>query len=223
MRLLPKIVLMSVLAGMAPAYAQEFANPSLIFQSIDVPPQDFNRVAADAVIIPFEKSHPINWQITFQNDLIYGNPKGSAIVRLYDANDMEKYVEIGMDAPSERRFWAGFHRADIGYVPAVRVDQGGWSSDAKIIVGYGDSPGLSISNGKRIVVSNLNLDGFVAGAYSVHGMLESSDPPAINSGTFTIEAMSGDVSKNPFQHYPFYATIGVAAIIVTLLVVKRRS
>lgn len=222
MNLLP-LVLMISLVGLLPAHAQEFANPTLVFQQIQVPPQDFNRVKADAQIIPFESHHATNWQITFQNDLLYGSPRGSAIVIIYDANDPDKYVEIGMDAPSERRFWAGFHTPDVGYVPAVRVDNNGWSPDASVIVGYGDSAGLSISNGKRIVVSNLNLDGFVAGSYSVYGMIEASDPPAINSGTFSIEVMSGDISKNPFHHYPFYGTIIVGSIILVLLLVKKRS
>jgi hypothetical protein len=54
-------------------------------------------------------------------------------------------------------------------------------------------------------------------------MNEPADPPAINSGTFVIDIISGDVSKNPIHYYPYYVTGAVGAIIGVLLLVKKRS
>jgi hypothetical protein len=222
MNILIVVVLFFVLS-LAPVYAQEFANPTLTLQEIQIPAQDFNRVRADAEFKSFEKPHPGNWQVTIQNNLLYANPKGNAVLRLYDANDHEKYIDIGMGSPPERRFWAAFNLPDIGYIPATKVDVNGWSPDSKIIAAHGDSPGITISNGKRIVVSNVDLNEFAVGGYAVYGMDERSDPPAINSGTFTIDIMSGDVSKNPFHYYPFIVSGAVGALIGILLLIKKRS
>jgi hypothetical protein len=220
-----KFLLVSLLSILvfAPAFAQEFTNPSLEFQKVNVPASDFNTIQRDAVIIPFDKTHAESWQITLQNDLLYGNPKGNAIIRIYDANIQDKFLEIGMGSPPERKFWVAMNFPDQGYLTATRIDKDGWYEGAKMIAAYNDMQGVSIGNGKRIVVTNVNLQEFVIGSYSVYGMDEQTDPPAINSGSLSIEVLSGDVSKNPIHYYPFYVTGVVGAIIGVLLVLKKRS
>lgn len=206
-----------------PAHAENFSNPSLIYQTIDVSPNEFNKVSHDAVITKLDKTHAGSWQIIIENKLVYGNPKGSAIMRFYDADNPDKFIEVAMDSPSDRRLWVGLQLSGEEYIPVTHVDKEGWSDDSKIILAYNDAQGVSISNGKRVVVTNLDLKGFSVNAYSVYGMEESTDPPAINSGKFTIEILSGDVSKNPFHYYPFYVSGIVAAIIGILLLIKKRS
>ncbi|MFY9301508.1 MAG: hypothetical protein WAO91_10015 [Candidatus Nitrosotenuis sp.] len=222
MKFLP-IVLLLWAVTIIPAHGQESINPSLMVQKIDVPADDFNKVERDAIPIPLESTHSGSWQITIQNKLLYGNPNGNAIVRIYDANTADKFVEIGMSSPPERRFWVAMNFPDIGYIPAARIDKGGWSEGVNVIAAYSNAQGISISNGQRIVVSGVDLKDFVVGSYAVYGMVEETDPPAINSGNLYIEMMSGDVSQNPFHYYPFYVTGAVGAIIGVLLVLKRRS
>jgi hypothetical protein len=207
----------------SPAYGQEFSNPSLTLQSINIPANEFNKVRDDSELVQFEKTHAKSWQLTIQNELLYGNPKGNAVIRLYDANVADKFVEIGMGSPPARKYWVAVNLPDQGYFPATRIDKDGWIEDSKIIAAYSDTQGVSVSNGKRIVVSNVKLDGFVVGSYSVYGMEEATDPPAINSGSFNIEIMSGDVSQNPIHYYPFYVTGAVGVIIGVLLLIKKRS
>ncbi|MFN3654554.1 MAG: hypothetical protein ACK4TO_04415 [Candidatus Nitrosotenuis sp.] len=217
------LLLLMVVVASTPAFAQEFTNPSLVLQHIDIVPADFNKVESDIVIVPFEKTHAGSWQITIQNDLIYANPKGNAVLRLYDANISDKFLEIGMGSPPERKFWVAVNLPDQGYVPATRLDKDGWYDGSKIIAAHSDAQGVSVGNGKRIVVSNFNLQDFVVGSYAVYGMTDETDPPAINSGSFNIEILSGDVSKNPIHYYPFYVTGAVGAIIGILLILKKRS
>jgi hypothetical protein len=216
------VLLLSVLV-FVPAFAQEFTNPSLTLDKIDIPAGDFNKIQSDADIIPFEKTHADSWQLTIQNDLLYGNPAGNAIVRIYDANVEGKFIEIGMGSPPDRKFWVALNFPDQGYLTATRIDKEGWYEGAKIITAYNDMQGASVGNGKRIVVSNIKLQDFVMGSYSVYGMNEPTDPPAVNSGSFSMEILSGDVSKNPIHYYPFYVTGVVGAIIGVLLVLKKRS
>jgi hypothetical protein len=211
------------MAAMIPAYGQEATNPSLTVQRIDITSSDFNRVEQDAVHVPFERTHAGSWQITIQNKLLYGNPDGDAIVRIYDAKIPDKFVEIGMSSPPERQFWVAMNFPDIGYIPATRIDKSGWFEGINVIMANNDAQGVSISNGQRIVVSGVDLKEFVVGSYAVFGMHEKTDPPAMSSGTLRLEIMSGDVSKNPIHYYPFYVTGVVGAIISVLLVLKKRS
>ena len=105
----------------------------------------------------------------------------------------------------------------------TRIDKDGWNPDSKVIAAYGDAAGLSIGNGKRIVASNLPVSDFVVGSYAVYGMDEVTDPPAINSGTYTVEVLSGDIGQNPLHYYPFAIAGGIGALIGFLLLTKRRS
>ena len=205
-----------------PAHAQNFSNPSLILETIDVSPDEFNKISGDAIITRLDTTHSGSWQITIENKLLYANPAGSAIVRFYDT-DADKFIEVGMDSPSDRRLWIGLQLPGEGYIPVTRIDKEGWHDNAKIILAYNDDQGVSISNGKRVVVTNLDLKGFSVNAYSVYGMVESTDPPAINSGKFTFDILSGDVSKNPLHYYPFYVSGAVAALVGILLLIKKRS
>lgn len=219
-----KLLILLFLVGLIiPVYAQEYANPSLLLETISVSPQDFNKVREDAKIIPLKSEHPVSWQITIQNDLLYANPNGNAILRLYDANIENKFVEIGMGSPPERKFWVALNFPEEGYLPATRIDKNGWFDGAKVIAGYGDAQGITVNNGQRIVVSGIDLKNFVVSGYSVYGMNEPTDPPAINSGTFTVDVLSGDASKNPFHYYPFFVAGGVGALIGFLLLTKRRA
>lgn len=218
-----KILLVLCLVGLVPAYGQQFTNPSLVVQNVNIPAVDFNKVSSDLVVVPFEKSHAGSWQITIQNDLLYANPKGNAVVRIYDANIHGKFFEIGMGSPPERKFWVAINLPEQGYIPATRIDKDGWYDGSKIIIAYSDAQGMWVGNGKRIVVSNFNLQDFVVGSYGVYGMSEATDPPAINSGTLNMEILSGDVSQNPIHYYPFYVTGAVGAIVAILLVLKKRS
>lgn len=206
-----------------PAHAQDFTNPSLILQTVDVSPDELNKVSRNAIITKLDAAHSGSWQITLENKLLYANPTGSAVVRFYDADTPDKFIEVGMDSPPDRRFWVGLQLPGEGYIPVTHVDKEGWSDNAKIILAYNDVQGVSISNGKRVVVTNLDLRGFSVNAYSVYGMEESTDPPAINSGKFTFEILSGDVSKNPFHYFPFYVSGAAAALVGVLLLIKKRS
>jgi hypothetical protein len=220
-----KFLVLSFLAMslVIPAYAQEHSNPSLLLENISVPASDFNKIQEDITIIPLKEEHPVSWQVTIKNDLLYSNPNGNAILRLYDAKIENKFVEIGMGSPPERKFWVALNFPEEGYLPATRLDKNGWFDGAKVVAAYSDSQGITVNNGQRVVVSGIDLKNFVIGSYSVYGMNEPTDPPAINSGTFTMDIMSGDASKNPFHYYPFFVAGGVGALIGVLLLTKRRS
>ncbi len=206
-----------------PVYAQEQKNPSLILRTEEVPYDDFNKIARDTSPIALENVHDVSWQVTIDNNLLYGNPKGNAVLRFYDAEIADKFIEIGMGSPPDHKFWIAVQLPDMGYVLVHTVTERGWAPNAKSIISYTDQAGLTVNNGLRIVVSNLDVDNFAIAAYSVHGMESSTDPPATTSGSLEMEFLSGDPAQNPFHLFPFYVTAGVGIVAAILFLTKKRS
>lgn len=206
-----------------PAFAQS-QNPSLVLQSIDIPAHDFNTVSRDSIIVDLEKPHVVSWQVTIRNDLLYANPNGNAVVRFYDENTPEKFFEIGMGSPPEEKFWIAVQIPDDpGYVVVHSKPERGWVPESTQVLAYTERAGLTVNNGERIVISNLDIGTFQIGSYSVFGKEGSTDPPAVNSGNLQLEILSGDPASNQLHLFPFFLAGGIGVIVAVLLVTKKRS
>ena len=188
-----------------PAFAQEESkNPTLSMVNIDIDYNDFNKTARDQVIIPFDDIHDVSWQVNLVNELLYGNPSGNGVIRFYDATIDDKFIEIGMGSPPNKKFWIAVQLPDDeGYVVVHDKLDRGWSTNAeknaKVILAYSDTAGLTINNGERIVLSNLDIEEFEIKSYSVWGMEGSQDPPATTSGYLNLEILSGDPKEGPLH------------------------
>lgn len=221
MRSLFAILLLSGIF-ITPAFAQE-VNPSLIINEIEIPAEEFNRVLRDAPIVPLDDVHAVSWQVTIDNNLLYANPDGNAVLRLYDANSEDEFIEVGMGSIPDNKFWVAVQTPKEGYIVVHSDLERGWYPQAKSIVSFTDRAGLTVNNGARIVVTNLDIGEFAIGSYSVHGMEGSTDPPAVNSGSLLLEFLSGDPSKNAFAMFPFYVAAGIGVIVGVLFLTKKRS
>ena len=212
-----------------PAFAQEESkNPTLSMVNIDIDYNDFNKTARDQVIIPFDDIHDVSWQVNLVNELLYGNPNGNGVIRFYDATIEDKFIEIGMGSPPNKKFWIAIQLPDDeGYVVVHDKLDRGWSTNAeknaKVILAYSDTAGLTINNGERIVLSNLDIEEFEIKSYSVWGMEGSQDPPATTSGYLNLEILSGDPKEGPLHLFPFMLVGCIGVGIVILLVTKKRS
>ena len=205
-----------------PAFAQEIKNPSVVIEIIEIPFQDFNKVSRDATIVDLENDHAISWQLTVDNNLVYAHPNGNAVLKFYDKNS-EKFVEIGMGSPPDKKFWVAVNTVKEGYVVVQSNLERGWYPETKLIISFTERGGLTVNNGARISVASLNIGSFVIDSYSVHGLEGSTDPPAVNSGSMTVEFLSGDPGQNIWAFFPFYITIGLVTLIGFLYFTKRRS
>lgn len=221
MRYLFAIILVSGIF-ITPAFAQE-VNPSLILDTVEIPAQEFNRVLRDAPVVPLDDIHAISWQVTIDNNLLYANPDGNAVFRLYDADTEDEFIEVGMGSIPDSKFWVAVQTPKEGYVVVHSDLERGWYPQAKSIISFTDRAGLTVNNGARIVVTNLDIGEFAIGSYSVHGMEGSTDPPAVNSGSLVLEFLSGDPSKNAFAMFPFYVAAGIGVIVGVLFLTKKRS
>ena len=212
-----------------PAFAQEESkNPTLSMVNIDIDYNDFNKTARDQVIIPFDDIHDVSWQVNLVNELLYGNPSGNGVIRFYDATIDDKFIEIGMGSPPNKKFWIAVQLPDDeGYVVVHDKLDRGWltnaEKNAKVILAYSDTAGLTINNGERIVLSNLDIEEFEINSYSVWGMEGSQDPPATTSGYLNLEILSGDPKEGPLHLFPFMLVGCIGVGIVILLVTKKRS
>ena len=206
-----------------PAFAQELSNPSLLLDTIEIPADEFNRILRDAPVVMLDDVHAVSWQVTIDNNLLYANPNGNAVLRIYDNETHDEFIEVGMGAQPYNKFWVAVQTPKEGYIVVHKDLDRGWYPQAKSIVSYTDRAGLTVNNGARIVVTNLDIGTFAIDSYSVYGMESSSDPPAVNSGSMIIEFLSGDPAKNAFALFPFYVAAGVGIIVGVLFLTKKRS
>ncbi len=215
-----------LLAGffISPVFAQDMKNPSVIIDTIEIPAEEFNRVLRDISIIALDDVHALSWQVTIDNNLLYANPNGNAVLRIYNQDPLgTEFIEVGMGSQPDNKLWVAVQTPKEGYIIIYRELDRGWYPEAKLIISYTDRAGLTANNGGRIVVTNLDIGVFAIDSYSVHGMEGSTDPPAVNSGSMIVEFLSGDPAKNVFALYPFFLAIGIGVIIVVLILTKKRS
>ena len=206
-----------------PAFAQETNNPSLIIDTLEIPSDEFNTVLREAPIRVLDDVHAVSWQVTIDNNLLYANPLGNAVLRLYDQETQDEFIEVGMGPEPDNKFWVAVQTPKEGYIVVHSDLDRGWYPQAKSIVSFTDRAGLTVNNGARIVVTNLDIGEFAINSYSVHGMDGSTDPPAVSSGSMIVEFLSGDPAKNVFALFPFYVAAGMGIIVAVLFLTKKRS
>ena len=190
---------------------------------IEIPADEFNRVQRDAPIVMLDDVHAVSWQVTIDNNLIYANPNGNAVFRIYDQETHDEFVEVGMGSIPDNKFWVAVQTPKEGYIVVHSDLDRGWYPQAKSIVSYTERAGLTVNNGARIVVTNLDIGVFAIDAYSVHGLEGSTDRPAVNSGSMILEFLSGDPAKNVLALFPFYIAAGIGVIVGVLFLTKKRS
>ena len=198
-------------------------NPSLIIRQTEIPYFEFNKVISDAVIVEFENIHASSWQIEFHNDLLYGNPDGDAAIRIYDSEIANKFFEIGMGSHPRYSYWIAAEVPETGYVLLYSAYENGWAPGKPTKITYSEQGGLTVDNGLRTVLSNLDISPFTIKSYSVYGMKGSADPPATADGVFTVKIMSADYSENPLSLFPFVVTGVIGVGVIILILSKKRS
>ena len=204
-------------------FAQDVTNPSLIIDTIEIPAEEFNVVLREAPIIELEEDHSVSWQVTIDNNLIYAHPNGNAIFRIYDQESIDEFIEVGMGSQPDYKFWVAVQTPKEGYIVVHRDLERGWYPQTKSIISYTDRAGLTVNNGARIVVTNLDIGVFGINSYSIYGLEGSTDRPSVNSGSMIVEFLSGDPAKNVFALLPFYVAAGIGVIVGALFLTKKRS
>ncbi len=224
-------LLVLLICTTSPVFAQEPkigdfldpVNPSLFTEKIEIPYHVFNTISRDAEITELEKQITGSWQLSLQNDFLYGNPNGNAVIRIYDVDITDKFLEIGMGSYPDYKYWVAAQVPETGYVLIHSDNENGWIKGIETSITYSEQNGLSVNNGQRTVISNLDVSPFTIKAYSAHGMESSTDPPATTSGIFIIKIISADYGENPYSIFPFVLTGIIGLVIGILVLTKKRS
>jgi hypothetical protein len=208
---------------LCPAFAQSTMNPSEHIDSVEVPFSAFNVVSHNATVFNLEHEHATNWLIEIQNKLVYANPNGAAVVRLYDISSTAKFVEIGMGSQPDYKFWVAVNTPEDGYFVIHEDKTDGWSPNKVITVQHSSNSGLSVTVGPKTAVDELDVNDFTIKTFAVYGMGSTTDPPATNSGSMTLNFLSGDPGQSPIFYMPMIILAITAALIIILVKTKKRT
>ena len=207
-----------------PVYAQESTmNPSERYDFVTVPFDSFNVVSKNATVYKLDHEHVTNWQVEIENKLKYVNPNSTAVIRLYEDLSKPKFIEIGMGAAPNYRFWVAVNTPEDGYFVIQDDNKLGWTPDKYVTATHSSNGGLTVSVGQKVAVTNLDIAGFTVREFTVHGMNSQDDPLPVDAGKMTLSFISGNPQDNPIFYMPMIVLAISIAVIVVLLKIKKRT
>ena len=176
------------------------------------------------VVYIYDKPKNTNWILTMQNNLSYAvRQDAKAIVLLKEPPPSEKFIEIAMFSDISKKFWAAINTHDAGYIRVYERNTDGWSREQPIIIAHANNQGLSITNGKRIIVDRLSVNGFNLGSIAVYGKDDPQAPINTYAGNISFDVTFGELTNSPVYYLPLAMLLGVGGTVVAFLVVKKRD
>jgi hypothetical protein len=176
------------------------------------------------IVYVYEKPKITNWILTIQNNLSYAvRQDAKAIVILKEPPPSEKFIEIAMFSDVSKKFWAAINTHDAGYIRVYERNSDGWSRDQPIIIAHANNQGLSVTNGKRIIVDRLSVNGFNLGSIAVYGKDDLQSPINTYAGNISFDVAFGELTNSPIYYLPLGMLVGVGGTVVVFLVVKKRD
>lgn len=174
----------------------------------------------------YDFSNPIatNWQLTIQNNLTYSNSENAkTVIKIQEPAPSEKFIEVAMFGDKTGKFWAAINTNESGYIRVYEREKDGWSRDQPIFVAHANNQGLTITNGKRIIIDKLSVNDFVVGSVSIYGKDETTDPDNSNSGTISFDIIFGNPAESPLYYLPLITMIAIGSIVLVLIIRKKRD
>ena len=218
------LVVLLLTSSFLPVYAQESTmNKSERYDYVEVPYSAFNVVTKNSTVFKLDHEHVTNWQVEIENKLTYVNPNSTAVIRLYENLNESKFIEIGMGAAPNYRFWVAVNTPEDGYFIVQDDDKLGWTPGQFITATHSSNGGLTVSVGQKVAVADLDIAGFTVRDVTVHGMNSQYDSPPVDDGNVTLSFVSGDPSQNLIFYMPMIVLAVSIALIVLLLKTKKRS
>ena len=177
------------------------------------------------MIYTYDESKSENWILTILNNLSYAiRPDAKTIVKLQEPAPSEKFIEIAMFGDVSKKFWVAVNTNETGYMKLYdESGTNGWSQEQPIIIAHGNNQGLTVTNGKRIVIDKLSLDGFILGSIVVYGKDNSDSPLNAYGGDLSFNVIYGNPTESPLYYLPVGMLIGVGGIVIGLVIFKKRK
>lgn len=177
------------------------------------------------MIYTYDESKSENWILTILNNLSYAiRPDAKAIVKLQEPAPSEKFIEIAMFGDVSKKFWVAVNTNETGYMKLYdESGTNGWSQEQPIIIAHGNNQGLTVTNGKRIVMDKLSLDGFTLGSIVVYGKDNSDSPLNAYGGDLSFNVIYGNPAESPLYYLPVGMLVGVGGLVIGLVIFKKRK
>jgi hypothetical protein len=189
-----------------------------------LPFNDTNNDRRNPVEYVFDEPKVNNWIISIYNNLSYYNsPDSKTIIKIKEAPPSEKFIELMLFGNQSKRFIVSVNTNETGYMRMYENNQNGWSTDGPVIVSHANVQGLAVTNGKRIVLDKLGLNGFDVGSIDVYGKDESSMPNSTYGGSIQFEVLSGSLTESILYYMPLVMIVGVGGILIFLVFWKKRN
>ena len=183
-----------------------------------------NAYRRQPLVYDFSKPIPTNWQLSIQNNLTYSNSENAkTVIKIQEPAPSEKFIELAMFGDKTGKFWAAINTNESGYIRVYEREKDGWSRDQPIFVAHANNQGLTITNGKRIIIDKLSVNDFVVGSISIYGKDESTDPDNSNSGTISFDILFGNPAESPLYYLPLITMIAIGSIVIVLIIRKKRD
>lgn len=183
-----------------------------------------NTYRRQPLVYDFSKPIPTNWQLTIQNNLTYSNSENAkTVIKIQEPAPSEKFIELAMFSDKTGKFWAAINTNESGYIRVYEREKDGWSRDQPIFVAHANNQGLTITNGKRIIIDKLSVNDFVVGSVSIYGKDELTDPDNSISGTISFDILFGNPAESPLYYLPLITMIAIGSIVLVLIIRKKRD
>ncbi|AIC15510.1 hypothetical protein [Nitrososphaera viennensis] len=217
--------LVIVLIPLQQALAQEIQPTNVIKspkdESFVLPYQAANRDIRNPVVYKYDQSKGQNWIFTVDDKLSYVPRNDSKVViTIKEPAPSEKYIQIFMYGGDEQKFVVAVNAPQTGY---QIIESGNWVYEELVTLTHSDNSGLTVTDGKRIVVDRLDIQGFNPASIEVYGMDEAGALANAYGGTLGIGILYGSPSDTPVYYVPAAVMIGVGALMGVLLWKKKRS
>lgn len=193
-------------------------------ERFDVDYNASNTFRRQPVVYQFSQPIQTNWQFTIQNNLSYlDSADAKSVIKIQEPAPSEKFIELAMFSEKTGKFWAAINTNESGYIKVYERDQDGWSRDQPVFVAHANNQGLTITNGKRIIIDKLSVDDFVVGSVSIFGKDELTSPDNSNAGAISFDIIFGNPAESPLYFVPLITIIAIGLIILVLLIRKKRD
>jgi len=175
------------------------------------------------VIHTYEIPKDVSWILSIENNMTYNNSsEAKTIIKLMENKPSEKFIELAMFEQNEK-FWVAVNTNESGYLRVHEQDTDGWSRDEPIMVAHANNQGLTITNGKRIVIDKLSLDGFSLGSIAIYGKDDTDSPINTLEGYLSFDLLYGNPRDSPLYFLPIVMLVLVGGIVFYLLKIKKRD
>jgi hypothetical protein len=184
-----------------------------------------NHDLKNPLVYTYEEPKTPSWILTIRNNLTYTTSDGvKTVIKIQEPAPSQKFIEITMFGDQSKKYLVSVNTPDTGYTRLYNGDLGGWSTEAPITIGHDINQGISVTDGKRIVVDRLDLQGFSVGSIAVYGNDDANSTfRNANGGDISFGILYGSVSDSPLYFMPAAVMAGVGGLVIALLVFKKRK